>query len=181
MKFLLNKWLFMLRLCAICCLAAEVAPVSAQSQSSPVFFEMKACAGELRVFEDGTVITSNNDGTTKERRLSQSRMLKLRRIIARGPCQKEIRTSTATADTSHCIGGWRSANAPGEQEVVIRHYPDRESEVFPVYVPCDSKKGSNRSYNPIWQHFLSEVIGASGGKNILKGCKCRESFFPALR
>jgi hypothetical protein len=135
---------------------------------------MKACAGELRVFEDGTVITRNTDGTTKERRLTESRMRKVRRIIARGPCQEEIRTSTANAESSHCIGGWRSYNAPGEQEVVIRHYPDPESEAFPAYVPCDSKKGKNRSYNPIWQHFLSEVIEATGGKNILKGCQCRE-------
>jgi hypothetical protein len=170
----------MLRLCAVGCLAAAVVPLRAQSESSPVFFEMKACAGELRVFEDGTAITSNTDGTTTERRLTESRVLELRQIIARGPCQKEIRTSTATAKTSHCMGGWRSYNAPGEQEVVIRHYPDRESEVFPVYVPCDSKKGTNRSYNPIWQHFLSEVVGAIGGKNILEGCKCREELFREL-
>jgi hypothetical protein len=74
------------------------------------------------------------------------------------------------------VGMWRSFNAPGDQEVVIRHYPDRESVAFPVYVPCDSKKG-NAQNNPIWQHFLSQVVGAIGGKNILKGCKCRESFF----
>ena len=174
MNFLLNRWPFVLRLCAICCLAAPVAPVCAQRQSSPVFFEMKACAGELRVFEDGTVITSNIDGTTTERRLTESRMLKVHRIIAQGPCQEETRTIGATTDKSHCVGMWRSFNAPGEQEVVIRHYPDRESVVFPVYVPCDSKKGNARSNNPIWQHFLSEVVGAIGGKNILKGCKCRE-------
>lgn len=141
---------------------------------------MKACAGELRVFEDGTVITSNMAGKTTERRLTEGQMRKVRQIIARGPCQEEIRTSTVTAATSHCAGVWRSYNAPGEQEIVLRHYPDPQSEAFTTYVPCDREKGKNRDYNPIWQHFLSEVIEATDSKNILKGCTCREEGFPEL-
>jgi hypothetical protein len=173
MKFPFYRHFHVLRFCAIYCLTAALTPVCAQSQPAPVLLELKACAGELQVFEDGTVISKYGNGTMTERRLSQSRMRKVRQIIARGPCQKEIRTATATADTSYCMEAWRGYLTPGWQEVVIRHYPDRQSVAFPVYIPCDSKKGNNPSNNPVWQRFLSKVVGAIGGKSILKGCKCR--------
>jgi hypothetical protein len=106
-------------------------------------------------------------------------MLKLRQIIAGGPCQKELRTSTATAETSYCMQAWRGYISPGEQEVVISSYPGRQSGPFPVYLPCETKKGRDPKNNPIWQRFLSEVVGTIGGKSILKGCKCRKDSFGA--
>ena len=175
MKFPIYRSSLIMGWWVIFCLAATL--VCAQGPPSPVFLELKACAGELQVFDDGRVISKYTDGTRIERRLSQSEMLKLRQIIARGPCQKEIRTSTATAETSYCGGGWRSAYWPGEQEVVIRHYPDPQSEAFPIYIPCDTTKEHDPGNNPIWQRFLSEVVGTIGGRSILKGCKCRKEFF----
>lgn len=175
MKFPIYRSSLMLRWCVIFCLTATL--VCAQGPASPLFLELKACAGELKIFDDGMVISKHMNGTMTELRLSESQMLKLRQIIARGPCQKEIRTSTATAETSYCMQGWNSYNEPGEQEVVIRHYPDHQSEPFPVYIPCDTTKERDPRNNPIWQRFLSEVVGTIGGKSILTGCECRKEFF----
>ncbi len=115
------------------------------------------------------MVVSRYDGIKTERRLSASRMRNLRRIIARGPCQKEIRGEPGS---SYCAGVWVGYLTPGWQEVVLRHYPDRQSGPFPVYIPCDSTKGNDPRDNPIWQRFLSEVVGAIGDKSIIR-CKGR--------
>jgi hypothetical protein len=58
MKFPAYKCFIGLRLGAVFCLAAVVVPVGGQNQPAPAYLELKACAGELKVFDDGTVIVN---------------------------------------------------------------------------------------------------------------------------
>ena len=194
MKFLFYERSFILCFCAIFCFAATVAQACAQSQQQPsVLLALKACDRELRVFDDRTVVESRR-GTTTKGRLSESRMRKLRELIAGRPCIKEWQQSTSstsaliqgevklsTTDHHDCIMEWLSAGIGLDEIQVTIRSPDEQIGPFPVYVVCDHakegyKKAAKINYQrflkPNWQRFLADISKALGGATFLKGCYC---------
>lgn len=193
MKFLFYRRSFMLRMCAVCCVAAIATSLYAQSQHPRAILELKAC-GDLQVFEDGTVLESRG-GKKTERRLSESRMLRLRQVIAGAPWAREWKQAPAvlpdlnklrvTVRTNvhddDCNLMWLSYGAGLVEVQVTLHYPERQTEVFPVYIVCErakkidkdqAKRYHQRSLKRNWQRFLKDVVSAADSKSILKNCKC---------
>lgn len=191
MKGLRNVWSSVLRYCAAICLAA--ASVCAQSQPALLLLEVREC-GELQIFDDGTVVESL-DGKKVERRLSAGQMRKLRKIIEHGPCEEHWRRwpradapgdlspellTTFQIDTSSsdCIFAWMGAPFGLREVLINRHYPDHQTGFLPVYVLCETAKGSYKKHakqslkNSKWPRFFSDVESALGGKGLFKRCKC---------
>jgi hypothetical protein len=193
MKVPIYQRSFRLCLCTIFCFATNAAQAGAQNQQQPSLLQLKACNRELRVSEDGAMVESRR-GKITERRLSESQMQKLRRLIARRPCIKEWRQPTSPPPTvapalvqlstnyDHgCIADWLSFGLGLDEIKVTMASPDGQVGPFPVYVVCDhandrNKESAKRSYprylKPEWQRFISDVSKAVGSKNFLKGCYC---------
>jgi hypothetical protein len=186
----------MLRLRALGCVAAIATSLCAQSLHPRAILELNAC-GNLQVFEDGTVLESR-DGKKTERRLSESRMRRLRQVIAGAPCPRNwAQSPPAPLDVGRiqsvpfprkvsdddCNQDWLSAGI-GLLEVKVTLHHQEQQVLFPVYILCDAerkavKAWAKRTYKGVlkrnWQRFLDEVVSAVGGKSVLKGCNCRQS------
>lgn len=180
--------------CVISFLLTAAVPVRSQGQTSASLIKLKASNRAVQVFEDGSVIETEDDAKT-ERRLSESRMRRLREAIARIPCQKQwqqlsqplpdlsrVQIVTVPSGTydEDCIGMWLSYGLGLQEIQVTLKYPERQVGPFPVYIVCDGakdkyKESAKRNYKrylrPNWHRFLKDVVSIIGGKSILKGCK----------
>ncbi len=202
MRFSFYKRSFIFCFCTILPSAATVTQVSAQSQQQqPALLALKTCAGELRVFDDGTVVESRR-GKTTQRRLSESRMQKLREVIARRPCVKEWKETTPAPPVASktevklsglqlsstygndCVLEWLSFGGGLDEIQVTIRSPEGQIGPFPVYVVCDGakesyKKSARRHYQrllkPVWHRFIADISKAVGSKSFLKGCDCWQS------
>jgi hypothetical protein len=177
-----------------CCAAISLADASvcAQSQPARLLLEIKEC-GELQIFDDGTVVESQ-DGKKAERRLSANQMRKLRKVLEHGPCEEHWRRTpraespadlrpesltTFKIDTSSrdCHSAWMGAPFGLREVLVNRHYSDHQTGFLPVYVLCETAKGSYKKHarqsvkNSRWPRFFSDVESALGGTGIFK-CNC---------
>jgi hypothetical protein len=173
-------------------------PVRSQSQTPSQLLKLRTSVRELQVFEDGTVVETR-DGIKTTRRLSASRMRKLRQVMARVPCQKEWQQSSQPLpDLSRvqitavqlgtynedCLGMWLSYGLGLQEIQVTMKYPDLSTGPFPVYILCDgakkkykefAKRNYKSSLRPNWHRFLNDVVSVVGGKSILKGCNAWQS------
>ena len=185
------------RIGVVFCLATIAIPSSAQTPDKSVLLEFKACAGELRVSNDGTAVETRHAITT-ERHLSATQMRKLRRVIARAPCLKEWKkwqqSSQSTAEVPRskdvnitaitnfdCVFEWVSAGMGLDEVQVTLYDADRKVGPLPIYTVCDHakeeyKRSARQNYarflKPVWLRFLAEVSKTVGGKSILEGCDC---------
>jgi hypothetical protein len=172
-------------------------PASAQTPDRSVLLEFKACARELRVSNDGTIVETRHAITT-ERHLSATQMRKLRRVIARAPCLKQWRkwqqSSQSTAEVPKtkdlkitavtnfdCVMEWVSAGMGLDEVQVTLYDADGKVGPLPIYTVCDHareeyKRSARQNYprflKPVWLRFLAEVSKTVGGKSILEGCDC---------
>lgn len=170
MKFTSDKRPFMLCCCAIFCFAAAEARAQSEQprqQQQPVLLALKGSQRELRVFDDGRTVESRGDKIT-ERRLSESRMRKLREVIARRPCARERQQqqqpppasspptlvlkemTQATIDNAmkdDCMTIVRSYIPRGMTEIMVTiHSPDGRIGTIPVYAVCDGAKEVDKEY-----------------------------------
>lgn len=199
MKFTRQMFSSVSCLCAVIAFSlAAASPVLSQGQPPSSLLKLKTSVREIQIFENGTVIETRN-GIKTERRLSEGRMRKLQKVIARAPCQKEwgqppqplpdlsrvqsmaVQPGTYNGD---CVSMWLSYGLGLQEIQVTLKYPERQIGPFPVYVVCDGskkkyKESARRNYQnflkPNWRRFIDDVVSAIGSKSILKGCNSWQS------
>lgn len=156
------------RSCAVLTLVLLFNSASAQTGELPgkVLLAFKACAGQLRVFENGAVVETRR-GQTTQRQLTESQLRKLREVIERRPCQEEWKepapspspaasSSPASTETkitiasvssimgSDCFVSWLSGGTGLDEIQVTLSTPEGQSGPFPVYTICDGASEQNK-------------------------------------
>ena len=186
MKLSRRRYSIQLSSCVVFLIFGGVTRVCPQTPS-PALIELKTCGTELSVFDDGTVVKSR-DGKKTERRLSESQMRKVRKLVASSPCEKRWRPSAQApkkpprgqpkfqlVSNDDCISV-ELGYGPGLQQVwITRHYANYTRGVL-AYIPCGYTEANSQQYiNRKWQRFLSQLVDALGAKNFLASCGCLQS------